>query len=270
MTPTATLSDDRTIPVLGVGVSNLAPEEAEAAVGAALQAGYRLIDTDAVSGNEEAVGRAIAGSGIAREELFVTTKLATADQGFQSSQDACKASLARLGLDYVDLYLIDWPAEENGKYIDAWGGLLKSQAVGDTRSIGVANFNADQLSNIIDLSYVTPVVNQVELHPLLNQDELRQVHAEYSIVTEAYCPLAAGTLLDNSTIANIAATHDKSAAQVLIRWSIQQGNVVLVRATTPAHLTDNSEVLGFELSESEMAAISALDDGTRLRPAPST
>jgi len=266
--PTVTLNDDHTIPVLGLGVAELPPEEVEAAVAAALAAGYRLIDATSANGNEEAVGRAIAKSGVPREELHITTKLVTAEQGFQSSQDACRASLARLGLDYVDLYLIDWPEEQNGKYIDAWGGVMKSKEVGDTRSIGVANFTPEHLSNIIDLSFFTPAVNQIELHPLLNQNELRQVHAQYSIVTEAYCPLGTGTLLANPAVAAVAAAHGKSPAQVLIRWSIQLGNVVIPRATDPARLAENIDVFDFELTDAEMDTLNGLDDGTRFRPNP--
>lgn len=264
--PTVTLDDDHTIPVLGLGVSDLPPDQTEAAVTAALAAGYRLIDT--AVGNEEAVGRAIATAGIPRDELFITTKLPTADQGFQSSQDACTASLARLGLDYVDLYLIDWPAEQNGKYVDAWGGIMKSQSVGHTRSIGVSNFSPEHLSNIIDLSYVAPVVNQIELHPLLTQDELREVHAQHSIRTEAYCPLGAGTLLENPVVVAVADAHGKSPAQVLIRWSIQLGNVVIPRASEPSRLAENLDVFGFELSDAQMASLSDLGDGTRFRPEP--
>lgn len=267
--PTVTLNDNNTIPVLGLGVSEVPPDEAEAVVSAALAAGYRLIDTTA-GDNEEAVGRAIAASGIPREELYVTTKLATEEQGFQASQDACKASLARLGLDYLDLYLIHWPAEQNGKYIDAWGGIMKSKEVGDARSIGVSNFTPEHLSNIIDLSFFTPAVNQVELHPLLNQDELRQVHAQHSIVTEAYCPLGSGTLLNNPAVGAVAAAHGKSPAQVLIRWSLQLGNVVIPRATDSARLAENIDVFDFELTDAEMAGLSGLDDGTRFRPNPET
>jgi 2,5-diketo-D-gluconate reductase A len=266
--PTVTLNDDQTIPVLGIGVADLPPGEAEAAVAAALAAGYRLIDT--AVGNEEAVGRAIASSGVAREELYVTTKLATADQGFQSSQDACKASLARLGLDYVDLYLIDWPAEQNGKYIDAWGGIMKSKEVGDTRSIGVSNFSPEHLSNIIDLSFFTPAVNQIELHPLLSQAELRDVHAEHSITTEAYCALGTGKLLEHPTVTAIAGAHGRSAAQVLLRWSIQLGNVVIPRASNPVHLAENLDVFDFELSTSDMDTLSGLENGTRYRTNPDT
>ena len=266
--PTVTLNDDHTMPVLGISVAGLPPAEAEAATTAALEAGYRLIDTAAVDGNEEAVGRAIAASGIPREELYVTTKLATADQGFQSSQDACRASLARLGLDYLDLYLIHWPAEENGKYIDAWGGIMKSKEVGDTRSIGVSNFSPEHLTNIIELSYFTPAVNQIELHPLLIQSDLRTEHAQHSIVTEAYCPLANGTLLENPAVATVAGAHGKSPAQVLIRWSIQLGNVVIPRATSPAHIAENIDVFDFALTAAEMDTLSGLDDGTRFRPNP--
>ena len=267
--PTVTLNDGNVMPVLGLSVSDLAPAEAQDAVSAALAAGYRLIDTSA-GDIEEAVGRAIAASGIAREELYITTKLATADQGFQASQDACKASLARLGLDYLDLYLIHWPAEQNGKYIDAWGGIMKSKEVGDTRSIGVSNFTTEHLSNIMDLSFFTPAVNQIELHPLLNQAELRSVHAQHSIVTEAYCPLGAGNLLTNPAVAEVAGAHGKSPAQVLIRWSIQLGNVVLPRASTAERLAENIDVFDFELSDEQMQTLSGLDDGTRFRPNPDT
>jgi diketogulonate reductase-like aldo/keto reductase len=266
--PTVTLNDDHTIPVLGLSVADVPPGDVEATVTAALAAGYRLIDTAPSAGNEEAVGRAIAASGIARDELYVTAKLATADQGFQSSQDACRASLARLGLDYVDLYLIDWPAEQNGKYIDAWGGIMKSKEVGDTRSIGVSNFTPEHLSNIIDLSFFTPAVNQLELHPLLNQSALREIHAQHSITTAAYCPFGTGELLEHPAVTAIAGGHGTSAAQVLIRWSIQLGNVVLPRASGAAHIAENIDVLGFELSAAEMDTLGALDEGTRFRVQP--
>jgi 2,5-diketo-D-gluconate reductase A len=268
--PTVTLNDEHTIPVIGLGVADLSDDEAERAVSAALDAGYRLIDTAAVYGNEAAVGRAIAASGVPRSELFVTTKLATADQGFQSSQDACKASLDRLGLDYVDLYLIHWPAEERGAYVDSWGGIMKSKEVGDTRSIGVSNFTPEHLSMIIDLSFFVPAVNQIELHPRLNQAELRATHAEHDIVTEAYSPLGVGQLLDNPTVVSIGQAHGKTPAQVLIRWSIQLGNVVIPRSSSPERISENLDVFDFELTEDEMTTLNGLDDGTRFRPNPDT
>ncbi len=268
--PSVTLSDGHTIPGLGLGVGELPPAAVEAAVAAALEAGYRHIDTDSSDGREEAVGRAVAAAGIPRDQLFITTKLATAEQGFQSSQDACRASLERLGLDYVDLYLIDWPAEENGKYIDAWGGVMKSKELGHTRSIGVSNFSSEHLSNIIDLTYVTPVVNQIELHPLLNQSELRTVHSSYTIATEAHTPLGTGKLLDLPAIAATANAHGKSPAQVLIRWNLQLGNIVLPGSANPAEIAENTNVFDFELTPAQMDAINGLDDGTRFRSAPHT
>jgi 2,5-diketo-D-gluconate reductase A len=268
--PTVTLNDGNTIPVIGLGVGELSDSETEHAVSAALEAGYRLIDTAAAYGNEAAVGRAIAASGVPRDELFITTKLATDQQGYQSSQDACRASLERLGLDYVDLYLIHWPAEERGKYVDSWGGLMKRKEVGDARSIGVCNFHTEHLANIIELSFFTPAINQIELHPLLNQAELRAVNAGYGVVTEAYGPLGVGKLLDNPTIAAVAQAHGKTPAQVLIRWSIQLGNVVIPRSSSPERIKSNLEVFDFELSDDEMATLNGLDDGTRFRPHPDT
>ncbi len=271
--PSIGLNDDNAIPALGLGVAELSDAETERAVSAALEIGYRLIDTASAYGNEAAVGRAIAASGIPRAEIFVTTKLATDDQGFQGSQDAIKASLDRLEMDYVDLYLIHWPATEKGKYVDSFGGMMRSQADGLTKSIGVCNFTPENLSDLIDLSFVTPVVNQIELHPLLNQAELRAVDAERNIVTEAYSPLGVGNLLDNATVTAAAANYDKSPAQVLIRWSLQLGNVVIPRSSSPERIAENFDVFDFELTESDMAALSGLDDGsggTRFRPDPDT
>ena len=254
----------------GSASRELSESETERAVSAALEAGYRLIDTAAAYGNEAAVGRAIAASGLPRAEVFVTTKLATPDQGFQSSQDACKASLERLGLDYVDLYLIHWPAEERGAYVDSWGGLMKAKEVGDARSIGVCNFTPEHLSTVIELSFFVPAINQIELHPLLNQAELRAANAEHNIVTEAYSPLGIGNLLDNPAIATVAAAHDKTPAQVLIRWSIQLGNVVIPRSSSPERIAQNLDVFDFELTDDEMATLLGLDDGTRFRQDPET
>jgi 2,5-diketo-D-gluconate reductase A len=268
--PTVTLNDGHSIPVLGLGVGELSDAETERAVSAALEAGYRLIDTAAAYGNEAAVGRAVTSSGIPRDEVFVTTKLATSDLGFKSSQDAGRASLERLGLDYIDLYLIHWPGGDHGKYVDSWGGLMKLKEDGVTRSIGVSNFHAEHLSNIIDLSFFTPAINQIELHPLLNQAELRAVHAGYEIVTEAYGPLGVGSLLDNPAVTAVAQAHGKSAAQVLIRWSIQLGNIVIPRSSNPERIAANLDVFDFELTGDEMATLDGLDEGTRFRPDPDT
>src|ERR1700739_1033584 len=203
--PSIALNDENTMPVLGLGVADLSEEETERARSAAREVACRLIDTAAAYGNEAAVGRAIAASGIPRAELFVTTKLATPDQGFSSAQEGCTASLARLGLDYVDLSLIHGPAPPVGKYVDAFGGMIQSRGEGHARSIGVSNFTEEHLTTTIDLTFVTPAVNQIELHPLLNQDEMRKANAQHNVVTQSYTPLALGKLVENPTVASVAA-----------------------------------------------------------------
>ena len=268
--PSIALNDENTMPVIGLGVAELSDDETERAVSTALEIGYRLIDTAAVYGNEAAVGRAIAASGIPRAELFITTKVANADQGFNLTQDAVKVSLDKLGLDYVDLVLIHWPMAQLGKYVDAFGGLIQSRGDGNTRSIGVCNFNEEYLETVIDLTYVTPAVNQIELHPLLNQAELRAVNAQHNIVTEAYSPLAVGRLLDNPTVTSIAGGYERTAAQVLIRWSIQLGNVVIPRSGNPERIAANFDVFDFELTAADMETLNGLNDGTRVREDPLT
>ncbi|ORW13385.1 2,5-diketo-D-gluconic acid reductase [Mycobacterium lacus] len=258
------------MPVLGLGVAELSEDETERAVSAALEIGCRLIDTAAVYGNEAAVGRAIAASGIPRAELFVTTKLATADHGFTSAQEACKASLERLGLDYVDLYLIHWPAPSVGKYVDAFGGMIQSRGNGHTRSIGVSNFTEEHLSNVIDLTFFTPAVNQIELHPLLNQLELRTANAQHNVVTQSYTPLVLGRLMDNPTVTSVAAEYDRTPAQVLLRWNLQLGNAVIFRSTKPERIASNFDVFDFELATEHMDRLNGLNDGTRVREDPLT
>jgi 2,5-diketo-D-gluconate reductase A len=268
--PSIALNDENTMPVLGLGVAEISEEETERAVSAALEVGCRLIDTAAVYGNEAAVGRAIAASGIPRAELFVTTKVATPDQGFAAAQEACTASLERLGLDYVDLYLIHWPAPSVGKYVDAFGGMIQSRGEGHARSIGVSNFTDDYLSTLIDLTFVTPAVNQIELHPLLNQDEMRKANAQHNVVTQSYTPLALGKLIDNPTVTSVAGEYGKTPAQVLLRWNVQLGNSVIFRSTKAERIAANLDIFDFELAAEHMDAITGLNDGTRLRPDPDT
>jgi diketogulonate reductase-like aldo/keto reductase len=268
--PSIALNDENTMPVLGLGVADLSDDEAERAVSAALEIGCRLVDTAAVYGNEAGVGRAIAASGIPRAELFVTTKLATEDHGFIKAQEACSASLERLGLDYVDLYLVHWPAPSVGKYVDSFGGMIQSRGEGHARSIGVANFTEDHLTTVIDLSFVTPVVNQIELHPLLNQAELRKANAQHNVVTQSYTPLVLGRLMDNPTVTSVAGEYGKTPAQVLLRWNLQLGNAVIFRSAKPEHIAGNLDVFDFELAAEHMDAINGLNDGTRLRPDPET
>jgi diketogulonate reductase-like aldo/keto reductase len=268
--PNVALNDENAIPALGIGVGELSDADTERAVSAALEIGVRLIDTAAAYANEAAVGRAIAASGIPRAEIFVTTKLATEDQGYTTSQTALKASLERLGMEYVDLYLIHWPAGDTERYVHSYGGILKSKDVGDTKSVGVCNFTPDDLTNVMDLCFSVPTVNQIELHPLLNQAMLRAFHAEHGIVTEGYGPLGVGKLLDNPAVTSIAAEYGKSPAQVLIRWSLQLGNVVIPRSSSPERIAENTDVFEFELASEHVDALNALDDGTRFRPDPET
>jgi len=268
--PSIALNDENTVPVLGLGVADLSEDETERAVSAALEIGCRLIDTAAAYGNEAAVGRAIAASGIPRAELFVTTKLATADHGFTGAQQGCTASLERLGLDYVDLYLIHWPAPSVGKYVDAFGGLIQSRGNGHVRSIGVSNFTDDHLLMVIDLTFVTPAVNQIELHPLLNQDDLRKANAQHNVVTQSYTPLALGKLMDNPAVTSVAAEYGKTPAQVLLRWNVQLGNSVIFHSSDPERIASNLDIFDFELADEHMDAINGLNDGTRLRPDPNT
>lgn len=268
--PSLTLNDENTMPVLGLGVAELADAETERAVSAALEIGCRLIDTAAAYGNEAAVVRAIAASGIPRAELFVTTKLATPDQGFTRSQEACKESLERLGLDYVDLFLIHWPAPQLGKYVDSFGGMIQSRGDGYARSIGVSNFTEEHVSTVIDLTFFTPAVNQIELHPLLNQTELRTINAQHNVVTQAYSPLALGRLLDNPTVNSVAAEYGRTPAQVLLRWNVQLGNSVVFRSGKPDRIASNFDIFDFELAAEHMDALNGLNDGTRVREDPLT
>lgn len=268
--PSIALNDENTMPALGLGVAELSDDETERAVSAALEIGCRLIDTAAAYGNEAAVGRAIAASGIRRAELFVTTKLATSDQGFKGAMDACTASLERLGLDYVDLYLIHWPAPSLGNYVNSFGGMIQSRGDGQARSIGVSNFAEEHLTTVIDLTFVTPAVNQIELHPLLNQEALRKTNAEHNVVTQSYTPLALGKLIDNPTVSSIAGEYGKTASQVLLRWNLQLGNAVVFRSAKEEHIATNMDVFDFELAAEHMDAINGLNDGTRLRPDPDT
>jgi len=268
--PSITFNDENTMPVLGLGVAELSDDETERAVSAALEIGCRLIDTAAAYGNEAAVGRAIAASGIPRAELFITTKLATKDQGFSKAPQACIASLERLGLDYVDLYLIHWPAPSLGNYVDAWGGLIQARGDGYARSIGVSNFTEDHLTAAIDLTFVTPAVNQIELHPLLSQAEMRNSDAQHNVVTQSYTPLVLGRLMDNPTVTSIAGEYGKTPAQVLLRWNLQLGNAVIFRSSKAERIASNIDVFDFELDVEHMEAITGLNDGTRVREDPET
>ncbi|MYZ40644.1 aldo/keto reductase [Streptomyces sp. SID4917] len=268
--PDVVLNNGVKIPQLGFGVFQVDDAQTTDAVLAALDAGYRSIDTAAVYGNEKGVGRAIASSGVPRDELFITTKLWNDRQGYDSALAAFDTSLAKLGLDRVDLYLIHWPAPARDRYVDTWRALEKLLADGRARAIGVSNFQPAHLQRLLDETGVVPVLNQIELHPGLQQAELRDFHAQHDIATEAWSPLAKGTLLQEEAITEIAGRHEKSPAQVVLRWHIQLGNIVIPKSVTPARIRENIDVFDFELSPGDMAAMATLDRGLRTGPNPDT
>ncbi|MFJ4781923.1 aldo/keto reductase [Streptomyces sp. NPDC088794] len=270
MTPTVTLNNGVEIPQLGFGVFQVPDAETTAAVTNALQAGYRSIDTAAIYGNEAGVGAALAASDLARDDLFVTTKLWNADQGYDATLRAFDASLAKLGLEYVDLYLIHWPTPARDLYLDSWSAIEKLAADGRIRAAGVSNFQPAHLRRLVDNSSLVPAVNQIELHPGLQQSELRALHAEFGIVTEAWSPLAQGAVLGESALTEIAGRHGRSPAQVVLRWHLQLGNVVIPKSVTPARIRENIDVFDFVLADEEMAAIAELDRGLRTGPDPDT
>nr|WP_232542407.1 aldo/keto reductase [Nocardia bovistercoris] len=264
------MNDGNVIPQLGFGVFQVPSDEAYPVVKNALEAGYRSIDTAAIYGNEEGTGRAIRESGLPRDELYVTTKLWNSEQGYDTTLRAFDESMKLLGLDYLDLYLIHWPIAVADKFVDTFRAFQALKQDGRIRSIGVSNFTIANIERVIAETGEIPAVNQVELHPRLGQRELRAFHAEHAIATEAWSPLGQGTLLDHPTITAIAAELDRTPAQVIIRWHLQLGNVVIPKSVTPSRIVANFDVFGFELSDQQTAAIDALDDGGRIGPDPDT
>jgi 2,5-diketo-D-gluconate reductase A len=263
--PSVPLSDGTEIPQLGFGVFQIPADETVEAVRHALDAGYRHVDTAKAYGNERQVGEAVRDCD---EHVYVTTKLWNSDQG--DPRGAFDKSFERLGLDHVDLYLIHWPLPSAGKYIDAWKALIELSQEDRLRSIGVSNFQPSHLDDIVEATGVTPVINQIELHPYLQQRELRDYHAEHGIVTEAWSPLAQGDVLDDDVLTEIAEAHGKSTGQVVLRWHIQLGNVVFPKSATPERIRENFDIFDFELSEDDMARIESLDRGERVGPDPDT
>ncbi|MFJ6527087.1 aldo/keto reductase [Streptomyces longwoodensis] len=269
--PTITLNNGVEMPQLGFGVWQVADDEAERAVATALEAGYRSIDTAAIYGNEEGTGRAIAASGLAREDVFVTTKLWNGDQGYDATLRAFDTSLEKLGLDHVDLYLIHWPLPRRGTFVDSYKAFEKLQADGRARAIGVSNFLPEHLEQLIGETSVVPAVNQIELHPHLQQEAARAFHAERGIATEAWSPLGQGKgLLEVPAIVAIARKHGRTPAQIVLRWHLQLGNVVIPKSVTPSRIEENIDVFGFSLDDEDLAAISALNEDRRLGPDPAT
>ena len=267
--PPIILNNGVQMPQLGFGVWQVPDDEAFTAVGAALDAGYRSIDTAAAYGNEEGTGKAIARSGIPREELFVTTKLWNSDHGYDAALRAFDSSLEKLGLDHVDLYLIHWPLPAKDTAVDTYKALEKIYSEGRARAVGVSNFLPEHLERLIDATSVIPAVNQIELHPHLQQRAAREYHDEQGITTEAWSPLGQGKgLLEVPAVVAIARKHNVTPAQVVLRWHVQLGNVAIPKSVTPSRIEENIDIFSFELDEEDMAAIRALNEDRRLGPDP--
>ncbi|MDX2375870.1 aldo/keto reductase [Microbacterium sp. LRZ72] len=261
--PALRLNSGHDIPQLGYGVFKVPADDTARAVGEALALGYRHIDTAAVYGNEEGVGAAIAASGIPRDELFVTTKLWNDRHEGDEPQKAIRESLAKLGLEYVDLYLVHWPTPANDNYVEAWQALIAMRDAGLARSIGVSNFLVRHLERIVAETGVTPAVDQIELHPAHQQRDVVAWARENGVLIEAWGPLGQGKydLFSEPAVAGAAAAHGKSVAQVVLRWHIQKGNVVFPKSVRAERLRENMDVFDLQLTDAEMAAIDALDPG---------
>jgi 2,5-diketo-D-gluconate reductase A len=270
--PDLALHDGTSIPQLGFGVFQVPPPETAATVTAALEAGYRHIDTAQMYGNEAGVGEAIKASGIPRDELYVTTKL---NNGFHRPDDARReidASLERLGLDQVDLFLIHWPlpTRYDGDFVQTWRALIEAQEAGRTRSIGVSNFQPAHLDRIVEETGVVPVVNQVEVHPFFANEDVRAANRRHGVLTEAWSPIAKGTVVDDDTIGEIASLVGRTPAQVALRWHVQRGDIVFPKSMNPERMRQNFEIFDFELRPTHMSALDELDRGEagRLGPNP--
>jgi 2,5-diketo-D-gluconate reductase A len=259
--PLVTLNDGTTIPQLGFGVFKVDPVETERIVSDALEVGYRHIDTAKIYGNEEGVGAAIAASGIPREELFITTKLWNSDQGTQSALDAVDQSLELLGLDYLDLYLIHWPSPTRGLYVESWLAMEQILSSGKARTIGVSNFKPHHLDDVLAVASVTPAINQIEYHPYFQQTASQQYNTEHGIVTESWSPLGQGDLADAPVVRAAADTYGKTVAQVILRWHIEIGHVVIPKSNRKERMAENFDLFDFALTADEIAAITALNKG---------
>jgi 2,5-diketo-D-gluconate reductase A len=268
--PTVTLHDGVEIPQLGFGVFQVPPEETQRVVEEALEVGYRHIDTAAAYRNEAGVGAAISAAGIPRDQVFVTTKLWNSKQGYESTMRAFEQSLEELGMDHVDLYLIHWPVPSAERYVDTWRAFEHIHDEGRARTIGVSNFRIEDLDALRTAGERRPTVNQVELHPRMQQVELRAWHRAHHVATEAWSPLTQGDVLEEPTITAIAARRGRTPAQVVLRWHLQLGNVVIPKSVTPERIRENFELFDFELDEEDMAAIGRLDSGERIGPDPAT
>ncbi len=267
--PNITLNNGVEIPQLGFGVYQVKPDETKQATLQAFEVGYRHIDTAQMYGNEAQVGEAVRESGLDRADVFITSKL---NNGFHAHDDALAAfdsSLERMGLEHLDLFLIHWPLPAiDVDYISTWGALEEIYASGRARSIGVSNFHPSHLRRVLQEGTVVPAVNQVEIHPYLTNEDVRAANTEHGVATEAWSPIAQGLVLDDPVITSIADAHGKTAAQVVLRWHVQRGDIVFPKSVTPERVKENFEIFDFELAEADMGLISALDKGQRTGPNP--
>ncbi len=266
--PTITLNNGQEIPQLGFGVFQVEPARTKEATLAALEVGYRHLDTAEMYGNEKRVGEAVRESGLDRGEVFVTTKL---NNGYHAHDDALRAfdqSLEELGFEYVDLFLIHWPLPEVGDFVETWGAMEEIYASGRARSIGVSNFQPHHLRRLHQETTIRPAVNQIEVHPYLTQDEVRAFDTEHEIATEAWSPIAQGKVLDDETIVRIAEAHERTPAQVTLRWHIQRGDIVFPKSVTLSRVKENFAVFDFELTGIDMSDISDLNRDARTGPDP--
>jgi diketogulonate reductase-like aldo/keto reductase len=268
--PALPLRGGETIPQLGFGVFQVPAAETEQAVMLALRTGYRHIDTAAAYRNEAGVAQGMRAAGLDPDEVFVTTKCWNDDQGREKARRACEASLGRLEAHHLDLYLIHWPVPSHDRYVDTWRTFIEMRDEGMIRTIGVSNFEPAHLRRLIEETGEAPALNQVELHPYLQQQGLRREHEELGILTEAWSPLAQGAVLEDPTIVELADRHERTPGQIVIRWHLQLGNVVIPKSVTPERIRQNFDVLDFDLSAEEMSAIEALDRGERTGPDPET
>ena len=269
--PLLKFNDGHAIPQIGFGLWQMSDDEATRATSEAFAAGYRSIDGASIYRNETGLGRALKETDLKRSEFFITTKLWNESQGYDSTLKAFDTSLSKLGLDEVDLYLIHWPSPHRNLFVETWKAFVQLKKDGRAKSIGVSNFRPDDLRKIIDATGVTPVINQIELHPQFQQHELRAFHKKNGILTESWSPLGQGQLLSNTTLKTIAARHHKTPAQVIIRWHLQSGLVAIPKSVTPSRIRENFNVFDFELDASDMKTIDSLDQPTgRIGPDPAT
>jgi 2,5-diketo-D-gluconate reductase A len=268
--PTIKLNDGNVIPQLGFGVWQVPPDITAACCTEALRTGYRSIDTAEGYQNEEGVGQAVREGGVPRSEIFITSKLRNGEHRRDNALRAFDQTMQKLGIDQLDLFLIHWPMPARGDYVEAWKTMIELRNAGRIRSIGVSNFDLDHLDRIIADTGVVPVVNQIELHPRFQQRDKRAFHKKHNIAIESWSPLGSGRLIDDPAIAAIAKKHGKSAAQVMIRWHLDEGLIVIPKSVTASRIRENIAVFDFALDDADRRAITAMDDpkGGRIGPAP--